>query len=358
MSKKLAIITLYGEHNFGNKLQNYATQLFFSNMGFECKTIRYHKRKSLLKKILNIRELISGLGLFSKVSGRENKIRSFSQRYLNIGESVKFNHLPADLQDKYDYFVTGSDQVWHNYSKTKEEINYFMLAFAKPEQRLTMSPSFGIKYENIPKNLLPYYKDGLLGFDKLSCREEEAADIIYRLTGKKAMVELDPTMLIDIKYWHDMAKKPVNFAAEDYILLFFWGGATSICKDYCESLAGHFKLRIIDLCDENHSLYDMVGAEEFLWLVKNAGIVATDSFHAVVFSILFKRPFFVYSRQNASSMENRIDTLLRKFGLSDRKNVLNNYKRNLFDCDYSRIDDILKSEIRKTQEFYNEILND
>ena len=29
MSKKLAIITLYGEHNFGNKLQNYATQLFF-----------------------------------------------------------------------------------------------------------------------------------------------------------------------------------------------------------------------------------------------------------------------------------------------------------------------------------------
>ena len=39
--KKAGIISLYGNYNFGNRLQNYAVQEALKNIGIESKAIRY-----------------------------------------------------------------------------------------------------------------------------------------------------------------------------------------------------------------------------------------------------------------------------------------------------------------------------
>ena len=70
--KKLAIITLYGEKNFGNKLQNYATQIYFSELGYECRTIKYYRRNRLLEKLLKIRySILSSLHLRPAIPASE-----------------------------------------------------------------------------------------------------------------------------------------------------------------------------------------------------------------------------------------------------------------------------------------------
>ena len=37
--KKVAIITLYGDFNFGNKLQNYAVQKIVGKLNYDCYTV-------------------------------------------------------------------------------------------------------------------------------------------------------------------------------------------------------------------------------------------------------------------------------------------------------------------------------
>lgn len=52
--------------------------------------------------------------------------------------------------------------------------------------------------------------DSLKDFQTLSVREEAGANIIYNLTGRKAEVLSDPTMLLSVGDWRRVAKKPKN----------------------------------------------------------------------------------------------------------------------------------------------------
>lgn len=360
MKKSIAIITLYGEKNFGNKLQNYATQVFFTEMGLNCKTIKYCRRNIFYDKILKVKyEIFSRLGLRPKIPysqrKREKNFRNFTRRYINMGETVNYNKIPLNLKKKYNYFVTGSDQVWHNYSETEAEINYFMLSFAKPEQRLTISPSFGIKIDEVSNKFFLNYKKGLDGFKKLSCREEEAAVIIKRISGRDALVTLDPTMLISKVYWNNMLKQPSNAISKKFLLLYFLGGISEEIKSYLNNMVQIYGLQVVDLYDINNVDLYTTSPDEFLWWIKNAALVATDSFHSTVFSIIFKIPFITYSRVNGEGMEDRIDTLLEKFGLLERKNIMNNLAE-VFQVDFGQVDKTLEDEVRLVKDFYSSII--
>ena len=141
--------------------------------------------------------------------------------------------------------MTGSDQVWHNWTNTKEELRYFFLAFAKPEQRLTIAPSFG--RERIDIEELEAYREGLRGFETLTCREETGADLIQDLVGRKAHVILDPTMLIDTEHWRRMQKKPVMKLEDEFILVYSLGGLTGEVSQYIERVAKQHECKVLDM---------------------------------------------------------------------------------------------------------------
>ena len=48
--KKIAIVTLNGYHNYGNRLQNYAAQEVLKSLGFHVETIIYESREANEKK--------------------------------------------------------------------------------------------------------------------------------------------------------------------------------------------------------------------------------------------------------------------------------------------------------------------
>lgn len=67
-----------------------------------------------------------------------------------------------------------------------------------------------------------------------------------------------------------------------------------------------------------------------LWLIQNAGIVLTDSFHGTVFSVLFHKKFLVYSRETENkngTMNRRIQDFLTSLSLEDRMVNRNNEKK-------------------------------
>ncbi len=103
--------------------------------------------------------------------------------------------------------------------------------------------------------------------------------------------------------------------------------------------------------DKNDPFY-INGPQEFLYLEKHAFLVCTDSFHSSVFALLFNRPFIIFEREQEgiSNMNSRLETLITKFELKNRKYNKKITKENL-QCNYSEALKILKKEKEKCDEF-------
>ena len=99
---------------------------------------------------------------------------------------------------------------------------------------------------------------------------------------------------------------------------------------------------------------------EFLYLIDNATLIFTDSFHATVFSVLMKKPFVVSAKDaSGMNMDSRIDTLLSMFKLESRKiSKDNNYEiANPMEIEYPDVEAILDRERQRSKEFLCKALN-
>ncbi len=367
----IAIITLYGNINFGNKLQNYATQEYFTRLGFDVATIPYFEeeyRKPILynavlfhlKRLsyiaLKRTHLIRTVRRGELYLRREKKFKAFSTRYLVLYRKVMYSALPFNFKRKFDYFVTGSDQVWHCAHNDPKELKYFFLMFADPSQRVTMSPSFG--FDKPPGKYIDIYRKGLQGFRNISCREASGVEIIKEFTNTSPALLLDPCMLVDESLWYTIMKKPAEFECEKgYILLYSLGGIPESIRDQTTILSREYDLKIIDLYNETNEEFVTTGPEEFLYYINNSTLVITDSFHAVLFSVLFKKRFYVYYRNDNTTMGNRINTILERFSLEDV--ILSDEIEISLEDDYmhkyDNTDMILKEERHKAIDFYKSI---
>jgi len=166
MGKSVAIVTLVGYFNYGNRLQNYALQRVLDTFGFNVETLIFNSRREnnenelrLYKRVSNLRKMSvydilskGSMKLWSYINKNKliesNTIRTdifkrFTNDYIRETEySLSNNNIPESLSEKYDYFITGSDQVW-NPAYNKSSSIYF-LTFASKEKRIAYAPSFGV----------------------------------------------------------------------------------------------------------------------------------------------------------------------------------------------------------------------
>lgn len=167
-------------------------------------------------------------------------------------------------------------------------------------------------------------------FNYIALREKSGCKIVYQLTGRKVNIVLDPTLLFTGEQWLNIQDKE-SFIKESYIFCYLLGNN----KDQ-RNLIRKFKkktnLKIVALLhlDEyipsDEGFADItpynVGPAEFLNLIRNAKYVFTDSFHCSVFSILYKKEFYTFSRFSHKTKQNtntKIDNLLEITGLENRK---------------------------------------
>lgn len=366
LPKTIGIVTLYGNNNIGNKLQNFAVQEILKKRGFAPKTIVSEVERelpffSMIRLKLFIKNTLIKIGVrsgelkfYALDRERERRFEEFSNKYLDLGEEVNIHSLPADFGNAYDYFITGSDQVWHNWTETIEELRFFFLQFAKPAKRLCISPSFG--FNQVPDAYLEHYREALSAFSYLSCREESGVSLIQELTGKSAELLIDPTMMLSKEEWEKMAKKPK--LDEKYLLVYLLGNETRSTKESIQKIADSYGLQVVDVLDKNTDFY-LSTPDEFLGLIQSASLVCTDSFHGCVFSILFQKQFICFERNgsNAGNMENRLETLLKKYHLQHRF-YRNLSEKELFGTSFEEAEQILQTEREKFDRYLDNILND
>ncbi len=279
--------------------------------------------------------------------------------FLKFNKNIKFarfgidkSHIIKNINKKYDYFITGSDQVWNPNFNRMSDIDF--LVFATPEKRVAFSASFGIS--EIPEDMKDYYKERLLGIKYLSVREDTGKDIIENLTGREDIqVLVDPTMLLTSEEWNKVIKKPKQLKTDKYILNYFLGELSDKRKQEIERIAKENNCEIINILDKNSPFYEN-GPSEFLYLEKNAFMICTDSFHSCVFAILFNRPFVVFDREDSHvKMNSRLDTLLNKFNLKS-KWFNDKITKEQLQANYKEVYQILEEERKKAEKFIKILL--
>lgn len=360
---KVGIVTLYGNFNYGNRLQNYALQETLKKLGHEPKTLVIKNEDNILKEILkkflekqNDKLKIKKL----KDIKREKNFDKFNKEKIN--EDVKRaieGKFDEELNKSYDYFIVGSDQVWNpnfwNEKKDGKEFNNFLLKFVDPRKRISYAASFGVNH--LDKYWEDAFKEELKYFKAISLREEEGKKIVDRLSIKNTEVVLDPTMLLTKEEWLKFEEK-VNNLPSKYILVFFLGNLDDETNTYIENIAKINNLEILDMMSlSNIDIYSANPAQ-LIYIIRNAELVITDSFHLTVFSIIFQRAFLSLKRkqQGMKDMASRLITLLKKFKLEKRMEFLE--VDDIFKCSFEEAEKILKIEGENSINFLRKALED
>lgn len=356
---KVAVVTITnGPCNYGNMLQNYAVVKTIEKLKIEVETLyniedasylvsKKHKIKNYLYKYAKIGDYLN--------AERELNFFEFGTKYLNYSKPC-LDSLNSNIINRYEYFIAGSDQVWNpKFSGKMSHWKYLLLGFAPEHKRVAYAPSIGVS--EIPKDYERSFKDEVSKFKALSIREDKGKEIIKELVHKDAKVLIDPTMMLSKNEWEKVMKKPKKVNTDEkYILTYFLGGRTQRIDADLQSYQNNLNAKCYHMLDKNQKDVYVSGPAEFIYMIKNAELILTDSFHACVFAFLFKKPFLVYSRQGQEQeMMSRIDTLLTKFNIN-RKFVDSGINNELLEANYENGYEILDRERKKAIEFLKEAL--
>ena len=365
---KIANLTLDGYFNYGNVLQRYAVCNLLMGLGAEVESLWFSPQVGFLPYLqshypwmkdswdwkLSIKLRINWKGATNKLFSGQNAweaarsavIKSFVDRYIPMRYDVDF----AKVDDEYDYFVVGSDQVWNLNGDI--DFSYPFLKFSSPSKRISYAAS--IASPEIPVKKKDIFLDGINGMKAISVREQAGAELIEQLTGRKVEVVADPTMLVTAEKWREIARKPSWLKGDEQILTTYFLGKRP--DEIIDRLADEHGLKVVNILDERVFEHYAVAPEEWLWLIDNARLMYTDSFHGTVFSILFRRPFVVADRIGEgcmNKMTSRIDTLLGKFGLENRRGTKENgyMISNPMEIQYRDVKMILAKEREKAENY-------
>ncbi|MBS7212309.1 MAG: polysaccharide pyruvyl transferase family protein [Megamonas funiformis] len=366
---KVAIITINDNNNYGNRLQNYALQKYlFSKLKIEkVDTIWYDPQYTYISSI-NIFSWKTWIKYFINWKNQRTYLKKEylkdNIRMYNISKFTKKISTRLDFKIKdnlsreYDYFITGSDQVWNPnfWSKRYNHASIRFLKFVPKEKRIAYAASIAIP--EIPKDKEQFFKDSLNEMKTISMREKAGAELVKKLTGRDVSVLVDPTILLSKEEWQKIELKPEWYSGEKYILTYFLGNPSPVI----EKIAKKNNWKIYNLMDKSNLDLYASRVEEFVYLIEHAELVATDSFHACVFSILMNTPFLVVNRKEKgmADMTSRIDTLLELFGYQNRYIV--NGECDLSDdeilhMDFSNVKAIQEREIARSTAYMKKALN-
>lgn len=376
---KVGIVTINGNENYGNVLQNYAVQEVLREFGTEPETIinvtscgHYITDEKSVRKITpayikkyifnqlnykyNIKNTNQGIWrvlrfyksnmekIEHEKQRREEAFIGFKEKYILESSYILDINSPwtIDQVNEYSYYISGSDQVWNPTYPSTSSINF--LQFAPEKKRIALSPSFGIN--NIPRELQGQYAQWLEKIPYLSVREEQGKRIIKELCGREAKVLCDPTMAISREKWTLIEEKPSFLGNKKYILTYFLGDKNRKYDSFIREISRNYDLEIINLFDVMDIRAYATSPQEFIYLIHHAKLVCTDSFHGAVFSIIMNSNFITFPRiESGNSMESRIQTLLSTFQLQQRDYRKVN-KNSIFNTDFSQAEIILQ-ECRK-----------
>ena len=340
---KIGIIThYYNSKNYGGNLQAYALQTFLSqthDVEQICFVSKAAKSKCKIKGTRSNNPFVFTRRVFSRLGdavckilqkGKQSRIEPSLKtrseaiarfnRAIPHSEEVYDENTIATALERYDAFVTGSDQVWHPSAVNSA----YLLQFVKGKRKISYAASLAVS--TISPTYAETLRESLRDYRAVSVREKTGQALLQPLIEQPVQVTVDPVLLLEKEQWETVAG--TRIIENGYVFCYFFGvnkRARSLATAYARARG----LQVVTLpylteryrrCDEkwgDEPLFD-VSPADFLSLIRYADCVFTDSFHATVFSYIFQKEFFVFQRKKNGKLSSRLTDVLSVFGATER----------------------------------------
>lgn len=338
--KRIGITSLYYHNwNFGGMLQAYALCWVLRQMGCEAEQIGTNLGGGNTVMRARVWETTGRHKITRDIWDRcyqvyrrrrfPRDLRNFRrfEKEIPMGIYVGGIRGLSRLNQSYDCFITGSDQVWNPGIPKDSLLAIYGLLFADDSKRkISYAASIGAAGTAEGKEEL--FQKILAGMDFISVREKSAQRFLQPLTDKPVTVVLDPTLLLTRQDLDALAIGPGR--ENPHLFAYFLNEAGNRHDKQLHQIADQLDMPARCIADEleryprsNSGDQQILnaGPKEFLGEIRDAEMVFTNSFHGIVFSVLFHKPFWAFKRNrdgDAGSMNARITDFLEDFGLSDR----------------------------------------
>ena len=279
--KKIGVISLAHSHNIGNILLKYAIFIKLSQLDYDPYIVGIRKRKhniSLLQQY--------------------TKVKIINESFSEIKEN------------EFDILMVNSDQTWRNWDNYFYDIAFLNFSKNWNIPKLVYGASLGLDYWEFTKEDENIAKYLLKNFTAISVREIGSVELIKNHLGIKPIFVLDPTLLIDKKYYLDLIKDFKNDDLVEKPFIFV----------YSVSSSNRLKKKLVNINPKYNIYYININVKDqikkFIYGVYNCKGVITDSFHGTVFSIIFNKPFISFIDKNRG--KERFNTLNSLFNFNNR----------------------------------------
>lgn len=321
---KVGILTLHFANNYGAVIQVYCLQKILERIGVQVNVIDYSNKyqidaDSLYPVYSGLKRLIKRLLMLSYHSERKIRIERFDifrKEKLALSSKCKDELDVKKVVEQLDSVIVGSDQVW-NPNKGKEVSDIYFLDGISGIKKIAYAASVG----NATINELEKFRRAIEKFDSISVRENRGKDCIQKLINDNIDLVLDPTLVIDTSQLIE-AEKPYKLPFENYLFYYSSDGYDKKDRnvDLLNEVSKTTGLPVVVVCPEwpKKEFFNVMdaGPEEFLWLIHNASLVCTNSFHGTALSINYKKNFIVLEKYDGK--DDRKVSVLKELGLSNR----------------------------------------
>lgn len=374
---RVALISLGKSLNYGGSLQSYALVYAINKYkkGVFCEYLDYHRNVCkdaviwFSRKVgywimgrddspsWTIKEFFEIICTRSK-AGSSSSAKEFRKFWQLTDYTRKLGRTDLrKIENNYDFFVIGSDQVW-NCGRLNLDTTYLLDFVRDKRKKGCYAPSVAMK--QIPEKYKKQYYRYWNEFEYLSCREQEGARLIEDMTDHKVECVLDPTLLLHREDWEsvaDISDVPRN---EKYLLLYMMSESKSLVR-FAEKLAKRKNIEIVKIYGDIQK-NSAIGPKQWLGYFLNAEYVVTNSFHGVAFSINFNKNFYAEITPKAFfvASSSRIIDFLEELGLKNR--LLNDTKENEIekaeDIEYVQVNKKLEAMREKSVRYLLNMLGD
>ena len=340
---KIGIMTFWlSEDNYGQLLQCFALQKYLRNAGHDAYIIRYDPKKDNLKTPFwrRILKVFNPVELYEFFSNKKKKkdddwdnqnnpryFEDFRNKYIKQSERIYFSY--GELvknPPEADIYIVGSDQVWNTFNgsinKIINKIKAYLLDFGSPSiKRIAYAASFG--KEMIDDASIRVFTPLLKRFNYISVREKTGIDICKKCGIDNAEWAPDPTILLDADVYRSMYKnETIRKPERSYCFLYYLGNECDFSLQSIYDWAERKNLEIIYITgNSRHDKFtkNYLTIPEWICLLEGSEYIITNSYHGVIFALLFEKKFGIIPLKGRDkSMNGRFDSLFELFKIEKR----------------------------------------
>lgn len=355
--EKIGLITIHDTLNFGSLLQTYSLYEAVKSLGKDITLLDYKNdaisRRECTYKFKDCRkpkEFYKAIFHHGFLEEKQRNFWSFIRNNMAVSDEFDYKSVQAS-NNKFDTFLVGSDIVW-GMQITGSDFNYMLQFASDDKKKVAFSSSVGTRW---PKDKDSKITELLSRFDSISVREQLAVKWINELLPDMNVCETcDPTMLWDKSFWNKFVERAL-VPSERYVLVYLKTDDKCTVKD-ARTYGKEHNLPVYYInynhCESGVKNIRPTTVSQWISLFAFAEVIFTASYHGIMFSLFFEKPFFWYSRANSA----RTDSLSKELGIENREGNERNLILNL-PINYSIINQIVAEKRKFSWERLKQIFN-